>query len=294
MSSVIAGTLFEKASRLRIAARTLSDSMKAGGFRSLYRGQGIEFSGVREYLRGDDVRAIDWNVTARMGRPYVKLFEEERDLQIFLIVDCSASMFTGAPVRTKYAAAAETAALLAVAAENNESPVGAVFFDGGIRFSCKPESGRDRTMLLLSKLDGADCRAGGSALAAALTGALKILKKRSLVFVISDFRAAGWEQPFALLSQKNDVAAVRITDSYDEALPEAGSVPFTDSETGVRMVLPTSSAALKAAWRESFRARTARWRDICARRGAAAVSIPAESEPVSALSQFFSAGERRR
>ena len=121
-------SLFQKAAYLRIAARKLADSMKTGGFRSLYRGQGIEFAGVREYLRGDDVRSIDWNVTARMGKPFVKLFEEEHELEIFLIVDRSASMFTGSKGKVKYETAAEVAALLALAGEQNENPVGAVFF----------------------------------------------------------------------------------------------------------------------------------------------------------------------
>ena len=121
-------SLSQKSSYLRLAAGRLAESMKSGGFRSLYRGQGIEFSGVREYLRGDDVRSIDWNVTARMGKPFVKMFEEEHELQIFLIVDRSSSMFIGSKGKVKYETAAETAALLTLAGELNESPVGAVFF----------------------------------------------------------------------------------------------------------------------------------------------------------------------
>ena len=142
MQKLLSGSyesLSKKASVLRISSGVLADSLKSGGFKSLYRGQGIEFSGVREYLRGDDVRSIDWNVTARMGKPFVKLFEEERELQMFLIVDRSASMFTGSKGRVKYEAAAETAAALAVAAEINDSPVGAVFFFFVIHVSCVPE-----------------------------------------------------------------------------------------------------------------------------------------------------------
>ena len=146
-------SLSKKASYLRFSAKTLVENLKLGSFRSLYKGQGVEFSGVREYLRGDDVRAIDWNVTARMGRPYVKVFDEEHELQIFLVVDRSASMFCGVNGIVKYETVAETAALLALVAEASASPIGAVFFDGEIHFSCKPASGKERTMLLLSKLD---------------------------------------------------------------------------------------------------------------------------------------------
>ncbi len=292
MQHLLAGSrdsLSQKATYLRIAAGRLSDSMKAGGFRSLYRGQGIEFAGVREYLRGDDVRAIDWNVTARMGKPFVKLFDEEHELQIFLIVDRSASMFTGSKGRVKYETAAEAAALLALAGEQNESPVGAVFFDGKIHFSCTPETGRERTMLLLSRLDEVDKTENGSVLGNAITGAVKMLKHHSLVFVISDFRSSGWEEPFKLLAQKNDVAAVRIADSTDWELPEVGSFPFTDNETGVRMVLPTHSQSLKSAWRDEYRRRTARLENFCARHGAGFVSISTEEDVVRMLSNFFAA-----
>ena len=175
-------SLFQKATYLRIAARKLADSMKSGGFRSLYRGQGIEFAGVREYLRGDDVRSIDWNVTARMGKPFVKMFDEEHELEIFLIVDRSASMFTGSKGKVKYETAAEVSALLALAGEINECPVGAVFFDGKIHFSCVPEAGRERTMHILSKLDEFNGAVKGSVLGNAITGAVKMLNHHSLLF----------------------------------------------------------------------------------------------------------------
>ena len=165
-------TLAKQAALLRLTAASLAAGFKTGSFRSLFRGQGIEFSGVREYLRGDDVRAIDWNVTARMGKPYVKLFEEERELQIFIVVDRSRSMFSGTGSKTRYRTAAEAASLVAMAAEINASGIGAVFFDGDIQFSCAPESGRKRTMLLLARLDEVDeYGVSGSALKSALTGA---------------------------------------------------------------------------------------------------------------------------
>lgn len=278
-------SLFQKATYLRIAARKLADTMKSGGFRSLYRGQGIEFAGVREYLRGDDVRSIDWNVTARMGKPFVKMFDEERELEIFLIVDRSASMFTGSKGKVKYETAAEVAALLALAGELNESPVGAVFFDGKIHFSCKPDSGS--TMHILSKLDEFSGAVNGSVLGNAITGAVKMLKHHSLVFVISDFRNSGWEEPFKLLCQKNDVAAVRIADSTDWELPDVGAFEFADNETRVQVVLPTSSLDFKSAWRDAYRRRTARMEDFCARRGAGFVSISTEEDAVRILLNFF-------
>ena len=136
-------SLVKKASFLRIQARSLAEEMKTGNFRSLYRGQGIEFSGVRDYIRGDDIRSIDWNVTARMGRPYVKVFEEERELQIFIVMDTSASMLLdcGTRLPSKYTAAANTAALIVLAAEMNACPLGAVFLTAVFIFpvSLRPE-----------------------------------------------------------------------------------------------------------------------------------------------------------
>jgi uncharacterized protein (DUF58 family) len=281
-------SLSKKASALRIASVKLADSLKAGSFRSLYRGQGIEFSGVREYLRGDDVRAIDWNVTARMCRPYVKMFEEEHELQIFLIVDRSFSMFTGTGRKSRYETAAEAAALITMAAEVNASSIGAVIFDGKIRFSCTPESGRKRTMLLLTCLDEIDENGiTGSVLGNALTGAGRMLKKRSLVFIFSDFRSTSWVNPLAFLAQKNDVVAVRITDPSDNELPEMGTVPFTDCETGKRLVLPTSSSSFRNAWRADNRKILEKWQEACIKHGVMPLTISSEDEPVRVLSSFF-------
>jgi Uncharacterized conserved protein (some members contain a von Willebrand factor type A (vWA) domain) len=281
-------SLAKQAQLLRIASVKLADSLKAGTFRSLYRGQGIEFSGVREYLRGDDVRAIDWNVTARMGKTFVKLFEEEHELQIFLVVDRSFSMFTGSGKKLRYETAAETAALITIAAEVNTSSVGAVIFDGEICFSCSPESGRSRTMLLLTKLDeveNAGC--AGSALANALSGAGRLLKQRSLVFVLSDFRCSSWIDPLASLSQKHDVVAVRITDPMDDELPEMGTVPFTDSETEIRLVLPTLSSSFRNAWRTENRNNQANWQEQCIKHGVLPLVVGTDEDPARVLSNFF-------
>ena len=137
-------SLVKKAAYLRLMAIKLAEDMKSGTFKSLYKGQGIEFSGVRDYIRGDDVRSIDWNVTARMNKPFVKVFEEDRELQIFLIVDTSLSMQLECQDVTKYDVLSETAALITIAAELNNCSIGAVFFDGEINFSCKPAMGKEQ------------------------------------------------------------------------------------------------------------------------------------------------------
>jgi uncharacterized protein (DUF58 family) len=281
-------SLVKRAASLRLTAISLANSMRSGSFRSLYKGQGIEFCGVREYLRGDDVRAIDWNVTARMGKPFVKLFEEERELAVFLVVDCSASMTSGAASKSRIASALETAALLALAAEQNGSPVGVVLFDGDIRFSLAPKTVRDHVMLMLSRFDNAGtAQSPGSALDNALSGAAKLLRKRSLIFVVSDFRAAGWETPLSVLAVKHDVVAIRIADAFDAELPTVGMIPFTDPETSYRLQLPTSSAAFRREWQKAHQQRTDAWMTICTKNGASPLIIPTNDDPARCLAAFF-------
>lgn len=278
-------------------ATDIAEGMKSGNFRSLYRGQGIEFAGVRDYNRGDDIRTIDWNVTARMGRPYIKIFEEERELQIFLIVDSSRSMSleNTSGRRTKYAAAAETAALATITAELNACPVGAVFFDGAIHFSCEPSLGKEQTMQILNHLDRLpETPVSGSVLPNAISAAAKVLRKRSLVFILSDFRSSGWEKPLISLSQKNDVIAINLRDASDDELPSLGTVLFQDAESGLEMPLPSSSEAFKKEWRNYNSMNLNRWQDFCVKHGVMPVVLDTKTEPVQILSQIFARKARSR
>lgn len=290
-------SLIKKALYLRLMAEDIADGMKSGNFRSLYRGQGIEFAGVRDYIRGDDIRTIDWNVTARMGRPYIKVFEEERELQIFLITDSSLSMQleTNTGRRTKYAAAAETAALVAIAAEINACPAGAVFFDGAIHFSCEPSLGKETTMQILNHLDRLPATpTPGSVLPNAISAAAKVLRKRSLVFILSDFRCSGWEKPLISLAQKNDVIAINIHDACDEELPALGTVTFKDMESGLKMTLPSSSPSFQKEWRSFNEMNQNRWQDFCIKHGIMPVVLDTKTEPVQVLNQIFARKARMR
>ena len=290
-------SLIKKALYLRLMAEDIADGMKSGNFRSLYRGQGIEFAGVRDYIRGDDIRTIDWNVTARMGRPYIKVFEEERELQIFLITDSSLSMQleTNTGRRTKYAAAAETAALVAIAAEINACPAGAVFFDGAIHFSCEPSLGKETTMQILNHLDRLPATpTPGSVLPNAISAAAKVLRKRSLVFILSDFRCSGWEKPLISLAQKNDVIAINIHDACDEELPALGTVTFKDMESGLKMTLPSSSPSFQKEWRSFNEMNQNRWQVFCIKHGIMPVVLDTKTEPVQVLNQIFARKARMR
>ena len=289
--------LVKKATYLRIQAAELAEGIKSGNFHSLYRGQGIEFTGVRDYIRGDDVRSIDWNVTARMGKPFVKMFVEEREFQIFLIVDSSLSMRldTKSCRRTKFESAEEAAALVTIAAELNGCPIGAVFFDGAIYFSCKPALSKENTMNILNNLYRTPKGATkGSSLGNAIECACNLLRMRSLVFVLSDFRSAEWETPMTAIAHKNDVIAINIHDFIDEELPSLGTVVFEDVESGIKMDLPSSSEKFKKEWRRYNQKKTERWQDFCYKHGILPVTMDTKSEPLQVLNSIFTRKARAR
>ncbi|MBO7174887.1 MAG: DUF58 domain-containing protein [Treponema sp.] len=301
-------SLVKRASSLQVTSRTLFESLRSGSFKSIYKGRGIEFSGVREYFLGDDVRSIDWNVTARMGRPFVKQFEEDRELVLFLVVDGSLSMATGGGklARNRLHTGCEVAALMALAASLGGGSVGGVIFDGDIRYSHKPRAGNNQALMFLNQLEAVlqspedeaekeqsqlSLASPGSNLHKALRGAASLLKKRSLVLVVSDFRTAGYQQDLAILASRHDVIAVRITDPVDYQLEGVGSLPFVDPESGYRRVLPTSSTSFQQAWKDADKKRVERWKSECYRRGAWPLTISTQEDVAVALQRFFSGRE---
>jgi uncharacterized protein (DUF58 family) len=286
----------DRARYLKLAAISISEGMRTGGFRSCFRGQGMEFDGVREYERGDDIRSIDWNVTARSGKPFVKLFREERELTVFLVVDQSLSMDAGPGTVTRREKALEASALIAFAAELNESPVGAVSFDGTSGTVFKPRASRDQVLTILSSLESHSkrrAREPGSVLGNALSGASRVLRSRSLVVILSDFRTTGYEKSLGILARRHDVLAIRITSPIDDALPRAGYVPFYDPESGRRDSFPTNSSAFAEQWERESRESEHRFEHLALRRGVYPLILSTEDDAVRVLSRFFS-GRRPR
>lgn len=280
--------IIKKASILKISARQLAENLKSGSFRSLYKGHGIEFEGVREYIRGDDIRSLDWNVTARLGHPFVKMFREERELQLFLIVDNSDSMKLNYSGKTKYDVCAEAVALLTIASEINSCPIGAVFFDGDINFSIKPKFDKNQTKLILNQLEKEnEKKQKGSDLGKAINGAGKILKKRTLVFIFSDFRTDDWKKSAIMLAQKNDVVAVRITDEFDYAMPKIGITTFQDSESKLKMVLPTSSRTFQEFWKNYHNQKKEIWENFCLKHGIFPACMKTDEDPLKVLNEIL-------
>lgn len=282
-------SLSQKASALRLMSSSISKSLHIGNFRSFYKGRGVDYSGAREYLYGDDIRAIDWNVTARLSKPYIKLFEEDKELIIFLIVDRSASMETGSGTRSRIETATEAASLMVFAGMLNSSPIGAVLFNGETEFSCAPKNGKDHAMVVFSKLDKRPNRTKqGTSLVNAIRGASTLLKNRSLVMIFSDFRCSGYEKELSLMASKHDVIAVTIADPSDTSLPTIGMMDFYDPESDTKKPLPTSSKVFQKEWKEYNQRHLERWKNYCSKNGIETIVLSTTEDTSLELIRFFS------
>jgi uncharacterized protein (DUF58 family) len=229
---------------IELKTRTLVNTLFSGEYRSVFRGQGIEFAEVRAYQHGDDFRSIDWNVSARMGHPYVKSYAEERELTLLLVVDQSGSQHFGAPY-TKAGLAVEVAAVLALAAARHNDRVGALFFADRVEYVLRPAKGRANALRVIRDLVAFAPRGKGTNLAEALRYAAKLLRHRAIVVVLSDFRADGWEEPLAVLQSEHDVVAITVDDPREIEVPDAGWAELEDAESGRRVLLNSSRPATR-------------------------------------------------
>jgi len=229
---------------IELRTRSLVNTLFTGEYRSVFRGQGIEFAEVRAYQHGDDFRAIDWNVSARMGTPFVKTFVEERELTLLLVVDQSGSLHFGRPA-SKAGMAVEVGAVLALAAARHADRVGALLFADRVEHVIRPAKGRGHALRVIRDLIAFAPRGRGTNLAEALRYATKLLRHRAVVVVISDFRAEGWDEPLARLASRHDVVAITIDDPRETALPDAGWVELEDAETGRRVLVDTGHDATR-------------------------------------------------
>jgi uncharacterized protein (DUF58 family) len=301
--------LLRKITTFPLLAASLAEELLAGDFRSVFKGQGIEFDEVRHYERGDDVRSIDWNASARFGAPFVKMYREERELTALLVLDTSASMFTGgfngpwepgeSVLPSRYEQGLLAAALIAFSAERAGQRLGALFFDQEISRVFPPRKGRRHSMAIISGALRVQERrsAGGnrgSRLGAALAGAARLLKRRSLVFVFSDFFSLNWEQELGDLARSHDVIALRIRDPLDGEFPPLGLVPLEDPETGVRIFAPTGVFSFRSAWAQWHEERTRLWENLCRRAGAAGLEISTAADVPQALFRFFGASRYQK
>lgn len=249
--------LIRKVRRIQVVTNRLVDEMLAGEYHSAFKGRGMEFDDVRAYQAGDDIRTIDWNVTARTGVPHVKNFCEERELTILFVVDLSSSLLFGSEERTKRETAIELAAVLAFAAIKNNDKVGLILFTDRIEKFLPPRKGRGAVSRLIRELLSAQAAGQGTDLTLALDFLGKVQRRKAVVFVISDFLCAGYEKSLKRIHSKHDLIAVSIVDRREDELPALGLVELEDRESGERMLVDTSAPA----FRELFHQRRQEWRD---------------------------------
>lgn len=234
--------------RIELSVRGPLDSMMAGAYHSSFKGNGVEFSEVREYVPGDDVRSIDWNVTARMGTPYIKKFVEERELTLMLMVDASSSSEFGSGKEMKGEVMAAIAALLAFAAVRNGDKVGLLIFTDDVELFIPPAKGRKHVLRLIREILYFKPERHGTNLQKAVEYAGEVLNRRSMVVVMSDFLDSGYEKAFKILSKRHDLLAVSVTDPRESELPPVGLVEFEDPETGETFLVDTGDAAFREAF----------------------------------------------
>ncbi len=225
--------LMRKVRRIEIQTRGLVHEMFSGEYSSAFRGRGIEFSEVREYVPGDDIRTIDWNVTAREGRPFIKLFDEERELLVMLLVDVSASGQFGSVVSLKREIAAELAAVLAFSALRNQDKVGLILTSDHVEKYIPPKKGSSHALRMIRDMLAFEAKGRGTNLAEGLTYLLRVTRKRAIVFLLSDFQQPGaWQDAAKIAAQKHDLIALHLIDPRERELPSVGWIPAEDPETG--------------------------------------------------------------
>jgi len=285
--------VLRKIREVEIKARVLADELLLGTYRSVFRGSGLDFEEVREYEPGDDIRSIDWNVTARMGTPFIKKYREERALNIYLAVDVSASSWFGTVRQSKRELAADVGALLAVAAIRNYDRVSLMLFADAVQEFIPPKVGRDHLLHVIRQLLYAESRRARTDIATATRYLGNVAKKRSVMFVVSDFLDAGFDAPLRMLGQKHDVIAVVVNDPRELELPAVGLVALEDAETGETVEIDTSRRALRDAYAAAARERRIERRRAFARMGIDSVDLYTGRQYVPALMTLFRARSRR-
>jgi len=286
--------LLKKIRRIEIRSSHLVTDALAGQYHSAFKGRGMEFEEVRQYQIGDDVRTIDWNVSARMGEPYVKVFREERELTVFLVVDLSRSQEFGSSVQFKRELIAELGATLAFSAIKNNDKVGLVCFTDRVEKIVPPRKGTGHVLRVIRELLAFEPVGRGTDISGALDHVNRMFRKRSVMFLISDFQDRGYERALRVAKRRHDMILVNVTDPRERELPRAGLIELVDNETGRRLVVDTASGA----FRRRYKALRARAADNHARRlrqlKLDCIDVSTGGSFVDPLVRFFRTREARR
>ena len=280
--------ILKRVRQIEIKTRGLSSNIFAGEYHSAFKGRGMTFSEVREYQYGDDIRDIEWNVTARFGKPYVKVFEEERELTVMLLVDVSGSLDFGSVKQFKRDMVTEIAATLAFSAIQNNDKIGVIFFSDKIEKFIPPGKGRKHILYIIRELLDYKPESQQTNIAYALEYLTRAIKRRCIAFVLSDFiDRRSFLQPLSIAAHKHDVVAVQVYDKRVAELPDVGLLKVHDAETGEEQVIDTSSRAVRDAQARWWKQQSMRLKDTFSRSQVDAVSVRTDQDYVSVLRGLF-------
>lgn len=295
--------LLKRVRKIEIKTKGLSNQIFSGGYQSAFKGRGMSFSEVREYQYGDDVRAIDWNVTARFDRPYIKVFEEERELTVMMLIDVSRSTFFGTQKRirsndaqTKQEFMTEIAAVLTFSAMNNNDKVGAILFSNKVELFIPPKKGRNHILRIIRELIDFEPKGQTTNIAEALRYTGNMLKKRSIVFILSDYLNTGadYKDALSIVKKRHDVVGIRVFDTREKEMPNVGLVRVEDAETGQVGWLDTSRKSVRVKYGKWYEKNERITKSIFMRSGADLVSINTQDSYITALMNMFQMREKRR
>jgi uncharacterized protein (DUF58 family) len=279
--------LLKKVRKIEIKTRRLSDHVFGGEYHSTFKGRGMTFSEVRQYTFGDDVRNIDWNVTARYNEPFVKVFEEERELTMMLLVDISGSELFGTRSQFKNEIVTEIAATLAFSALQNNDKIGLILFSDEIELFIPPKKGKSHVLRIIRELIEFRPQSRKTDIARALKYMTSVIKKKAIVFVLSDFMAEGYRDTLKIVARKHDVTGIRVYDYREEEIPNLGMVQMQDEESGELLLVNTASRAVRRQYHAHYLLRVDEFKDAFTKNGAGTVDCRVDESYVKKLLGYF-------
>ncbi|MBL7915717.1 MAG: DUF58 domain-containing protein [Bacteroidia bacterium] len=285
--------LLKKVRKIEIKTRGLSNQIFSGEYHSAFKGRGMAFSEVREYMPGDDIRNIDWNVTARFNHPFVKIFEEERELTVMLLVDISASGDYGTRRQFKRELITELCAVLSFSAIQNNDKIGVIFFSDKIEKFIPPKKGKSHILRIIRELIDFKPSSPGTDIGGALRYFTNMIKKRSISFLISDFQSAGYDDALKIAARKHDLVAIRIYDHRESELPDIGLIRMQDAETGSLLWVDSSNKSTREQYRANWLKTQKTTEELFARSGVDQVKIATDQNYVQPLINLFKKREKR-
>ena len=285
--------LIKTIQKFHFRTRYLANEMFAGQYTSAFKGRGMEFAEVREYIPGDDIRIIDWNVSARFGRPFVKIFHEERELTVMLVIDLSASNMFATRKRFKRDMIAEVAGTLAFLAIKTNDKVGAILFTSSVEKFIPPKKGSAHVWRLIKEIFTHEESATGTNIAGALTYLNNAVKRNSIVFLLSDFMDAAYEKVLKTASSKHDLTMIRVEDDAEKNLPDMGRVTFTDPESGETCHVNTSNRKVRDLWKKEREKKERDIQTICSRCGISLIQLNTKKSAIKPLMRYFLERGRR-